>query len=897
MRRQSLALAVLIGLSLISGCINQSFADSENRVSDYLGNGSPFGIAFGTEDHFEQYGEGSIQLIRDAGATDFGIHVFWGTIEPENDSYDWSIIDQYVDQIQPGDNAHIMVFTDGWCTTGEVEKGQYIFSEVTTTKGSPLLNANCEQEYRDFIHDLAVRANGKIKYWQRDIEPATPEHWPAERKEEYVELQKIFYEEVKSVIPDAVIGGLGLAGGDIPAKAQEFIDYFFQHARDDFDYLDIHLYQDKYMIADRIRRITDLMHNYGYEKPLIIKECGGPILSEYSDAFDEAIQQLEGTGFQDFSRSVLEWINVYDNFDALNPKVQIFLKLASDKQNAKRDRIECRDMIQRYLMLFNEGAQKIFWWNLMAPHHPKYGPQPIFGKLKLLNENYEKLPAYFCYQRMTGKLEGVSSVERIALSDTSLYFYKISKAGAANPMYVVWHHDEGVDSYDDDTTPSVSAIIPLELSGIVTITDVFGSEEAESTAGGTLLLDIANTPLFIEGIEEASTVPAETPGTNSYHYATRLWLGGYMPSDSYLDFVAEHYEFVIVPESHPDLMQALLDRNPDIRAILYTNPVFTQPSKEYPEEHYAHSSQSTNYNGRVINERFGTYLMNISAEVWRDEVAASAERAVEDYGYFGVMADDCGPDISHRVDFVPDDYDASVWRADIRRMLSAMNDRLDCLLVFNGIYNRPEYSGRDLLEVTDGGVREGFVFHLASGQMMAEEYWNILLGYIIEDTQADYHIASAKFTKKDGTTVSADERMFAFTSYLLVKNDRVIYSPEDWGLVSGVDRTLVQYYPEMDIDLGEPLQTASRLDGYFNLDSRLYSREFEKGIVFVNPAMKPVTYELGQNCLLVVPKGGGVVNDDGSYGAGTAMLSYQSVDQVTIPAQSGVIILHTPDAK
>jgi len=293
----------------------------------------------------------------------------------------------------------------------------------------------------------------------------------------------------------------------------------------------------------------------------------------------------------------------------------------------------------------------------------------------------------------------------------------------------------------------------------------------------------------------------------------------------------------------------------------------------------------------VIYEEFGTYLMDISSKAWRDELVASVNGAVDDYGYFGVMADDCGPDVSHRADFLPDNYDASVWRADIKGMLSAINDRLDGLLVFNGIYRDAEHPGRDLLEVTNGGVREGFISQLASGRLLSEEYWKMLLNYIIEDTPTDYFIAHAKFTKKDGETVTTDERMFAFTSYLLVKNDRVIYSVEDWGLVTGVDRTLVQYYPEMDIDLGEPLQTASRLEDFFNPDSHLYQREFEQGIVLVNPSMELVTHELGQNYLLVIPQGGGVVNDDGSYGTGSAAISYQRVSQVTIPPQSGVIVL------
>lgn len=836
---------------------------------------SPFGVAFGEGssnlDNFMDY-------IHDLGVSRTKVSFFWHKIEPKDDRYNWKEVDAYINQLQPGDRALLNVFTTGWCTNQE------------SPKGATFKNEECKEKYREFIIELIKRTNGKITYWQRDTEPASPKHYPANKPEEYVEAQKIFYEAVKSVQPDAIVIGVN-ANGDFRGNehsSADFFDYVIHYGEDYFDMLDIRLYADKYDIPMKVEWFRDRMKKYGYEKPIVCTEFGGPDPREFPEQYQSlsrVIKPLYDSSNLDEAFAKLESMR---EEGLVPPEMDMFLVNTSPELEEKRNQIHCRDLIQRHLIILSSDVKELWYWNLQSS-----GLHPIFSKMRLMDpEGWNKLPPYYCYQRMIRQIGNVKAVKRVSTENENICLFNLTMQDDST-KYVIWERRDMFHGEDQPPTPFEFKTDWKKVK----ITDVFGNEEVKSATDGALSLGITNTPLFIEDAGGAGTVPAATPATDSHHYAIRLWLGGYTPADDYLDFIAEHYEFVIVPELQPDLMQALLDRNPDIRLIYYVNPVFTQPSLDYPEDYYAHSSQSTNYNGRVINERFGTYLMDISAEAWRNEVATSVRRAVEDYGYFGVMADDCGPDISHRVDFVPDDYDVSVWQAEIKGMLSAINDRLDCPLIFNGIYNKPEYPGRDLLEVTDGGVREGFVFNLWNGEFLPEKHWKIFLNWIIEDTQTDYHIANAKFIKKNGETATTDERMFAFTSYLLVKNDRVIYSPEDWGLVAGVDRTLVQYYPEMGIDLGEPLQTDSRLDGYFNPASRLYEREFEKGIVLVNPATEPVTHELGQNYLLVVPQGGGVVNDDGSYGTGNATLSYRSVSQVIVPSQSGVIILDAPGTK
>ena len=384
-------------------------------------------------------------------------------------------------------------------------------------------------------------------------------------------------------------------------------------------------------------------------------------------------------------------------------------------------------------------------------------------------------------------------------------------------------------------------------------------------------------------------------GTNNY--AVRLMLGQTRPSDEYLDFIAGHYHNIIVPDARPDLVAALRDRNQDLTLILYRNFVFTDTSKaDYPEDYFAHNTTDANNHNphhRIIKRALGEmYLMNLTSPGWRDHIINSIQKHIHDYD--ALMADDCGPGIESRVDFLPDDYaDLETWLAQIKDFLSIIRNEFDStLFVFNGLYVNSQYPNRDLLQVTDGGIREGFVFHLSSGEFLPEEYWKVLLNWVIQDTQTKHFIASAKMKKKNGETVTTDERMFAFTSYLLVRNENVIYSAEDWGLVTGINATIVQYYPEMDVDLGEPLKTATKVEDYFNPSTGLYERQFSSGIVLANPTPHSITWQSDHNYYQALPVGGGVVNDDGSYGTTSAGISYQLTNQATVPAQSGVILLN-----
>jgi len=462
----------------------------------------PFGVAYGTGsdnlDHFMTY-------VRDIGVRRGEVSFYWSKLEPQPGVYDFANLDEYLGQLQPGDQALLDVFSDGWCTNEEAEQSHKGATLLPCPYGAPSCEKSCATLYEEFIKTLAAHVkaygHGGIKYWQRDTEPASPRHYPADKPAEYVAAQKIFYRAVKSVLPQAIVAGVNhngafTSGGEPSSEA--FFAYFLQYAKDYFDVLDIRLYESKYTIFPRVDWFRQAMNWYGYDKPIISVEQGGPdprtLYDQGVNVYDDFRTQVGEAcaGSLDFWQCLLLWIG--DHFDEINPKLQVFLWPADEAQNAKYERMHCHDITQRNVLMLAAGVRAAWWWNLQSG-----GAHPVFGKMRLMTRDYEALPGYACYQRMVAELDNVTAVEQVTLADDSIYFFRVHKADASTPMYVVWHREAGLDPYDAEAAPAVNATLPVGFDP-VRITDVFGNQEVRAAPGGMLTLAISDTPLFLEAV-------------------------------------------------------------------------------------------------------------------------------------------------------------------------------------------------------------------------------------------------------------------------------------------------------------------------------------------------------------------------------------------------------------
>jgi len=491
-------IAFIMGIILVAVIVGGDHCQVSEPASD-----SPLGIAFGEGstnlDHFMDY-------IHDLGVKRTKVSFYWSQLEPRPGEYDFHVLDQYLHQLGPDDWALLNLFTDGWCadpSSNETPKGRTFFACPYGRSGC---SQPCQEYYRGFIRTLAEHvkenARGGIKYWQRDTEPASPRHYPADKPEEYVEAQRIFYETVKSVLPEALVVGVSHNGSFTKSgqpSSADFFDYVIHYAQDDFDLLDIRLYKDKHTIPYRVEWFRDRMKLYGYKKPIVSTEQGGPDPWTLYDDGRNLYAEFKAKVERDCAGSPVPWQCLHrwigEHFQQISPKLQVFLWPADAAQNEKYERMHCHDIVQRNVIMLASGVEEMWWWNLQSD-----GYHPVFGKMRLMTENYEKLPGYPCYKRMVERLGDVSSVERVDLDDESIYFYKVIKASSDVPLYVVWHRDKEVDPYDAEGAPPVGATLQVGFDG-VKITDAFGGEEVRVTDDSVLTLAVDDTPRYLEEAE------------------------------------------------------------------------------------------------------------------------------------------------------------------------------------------------------------------------------------------------------------------------------------------------------------------------------------------------------------------------------------------------------------
>ncbi len=122
-------------------------------------------------------------------------------------------------------------------------------------------------------------------------------------------------------------------------------------------------------------------------------------------------------------------------------------------------------------------------------------------------------------------------------------------------------------------------------------------------------------------------------------------------------------------------------------------------------------------------------------------------------------------------------------------------------------------------------------------------------------------------------------RMYYLANYLLVRGSRSYLDYFAGGPF--------EWYPEWELELGAASSApAANVDAL--LFGGVYRRDFERGLVLVNPGDAPVTVELGTTLRRVVPSGGGPVS---SAGQATGTLGSSDASSLTMAPRSAEILL------
>jgi hypothetical protein len=339
----------------------------------------PFAVAWGAK----YDGETIMPHIRKLGINATKLYIFWSQIEPTKGMYDWTAIDKFVAQLDSESEVLIAVWSSSpWA----VKKPLF-------PRGSMPLNM---EDYRRFITKLVKRCQGKVKYWQNDCEPNSRTFWNG-TPQEFVSTLKVFYQAVKAADPSATVIVGGHNGGFTPQGTpgnQAFFDYVFRAGNRYFDKLDIRLYDDPYTIASRVNWFRNRMAEFGFSKPIVTTEYGGPKPYQFKESaiikrYYSEILRAEGPE----AAKIKTWKKLIAEMDTLHPAIRMFFLGCPPEEEAKRGRIQARDMVIRSLLCLSAGVEKLWLWELSEQLHPGIGLDPIFGKFRLMDEKLKPLTA------------------------------------------------------------------------------------------------------------------------------------------------------------------------------------------------------------------------------------------------------------------------------------------------------------------------------------------------------------------------------------------------------------------------------------------------------------------------------------------------------------------------
>ena len=442
-------------------------------------------------------------------------YLYWSQVEPEPGQYRWDTVDALLRQLDDD--------TELWITLCSSSR----WGTRQATDFLPPSPALDQDAYAGFVRQVVRHCGGRVRYWQCDNEPSNTGLLWAGTAAEYVEQLTTMYGAVKEADPAAavVLGGCGydVFSSEPGSAPRQFFDYVAKAGQDAFDLFSVHLYGDLARIPAYLATARDFMRAHGYLKPLVAGEHAGPQPFDFPDAMavmqetfaaafaepaaaDSAVPQSTDQLVAQAGQDTPErraMTALYDRMDTLPPRLQMFMAGCPAGLEARRERINCRQVVMRTVLALAEGVRRTAYWNL-APEYP--GPVDhlqmmhlLIGKLPLLGYRDGELgvrhPAADTFALLARALADARSVSRVARDGqpATLQAFEADRAGRG-PLLVLWDQR---DPFDGEDQPPVTVTWPWPAA-TAAVTDAFGRSWTARPQDGRLRLPVTDTPLLIE---------------------------------------------------------------------------------------------------------------------------------------------------------------------------------------------------------------------------------------------------------------------------------------------------------------------------------------------------------------------------------------------------------------
>jgi hypothetical protein len=259
----------------------------------------------------------------------------------------------------------------------------------------------------------------------------------------------------------------------------------------------------------------------------------------------------------------------------------------------------------------------------------------------------------------------------------------------------------------------------------------------------------------------------------------------------------------------------------------------------------------------AAGEYDGVFLDSASPALLQSEAQAPPEPRLTGTG----ARDSVIPELGNRT-FI------QAWTAWIATLDAALGSKELALIPNIG----PGITGWDPTpyDLTAGAFSEGY-----ADPSFAEADWELSTNLLLSLAAKGKILILQNYLGSPGDVA---RRMYYLANYLLVRGNR---SYLDYFAAGPME-----WYPEWGIELGAAKSAGAKVGDL--LKDGVYRRDFEKGIVLVNPTSSPVTVTLDKAMQRVVPSGGGAVGADG-VAPGTLGLS--SVTSLDVAAKGAEILI------
>lgn len=305
---------------------------------------------------------------------------------------------------------------------------------------------------------------------------------------------------------------------------------------------------------------------------------------------------------------------------------------------------------------------------------------------------------------------------------------------------------------------------------------------------------------------------------------------------------------------------------------------------EWPGDSVVQDEWFYKYDGQRVYSCWDHYLMEIDNPAWRQwwstQVLGQLQRNEAD----GVFADSYsipnyfGDIYRPHLPIVDSTFEAT-WAAKEKAFTDYIRSRfagkyywIPNIGSYTTTRDPSDYSG------VDGGFIEGFV-EGGAGRYYPDFDWKLQLNRILGLENKSKIMILQSYPDP----ANVNERMYILGSYLLIKGNKTYLNMEKGN---------IEWYPEYQINLGlatQPIPT--QIDSFLD-PSGLYKRNYQKGVVYVNPTSTSKTVNLGSTFYQAVPIGGGIVPSDGILPT-TWKVNYTPVTSITLSPNQAAVLLNT----